>query len=33
MRFIAIEGYKKGYLVKICFFFIGNMYWEGRGIY
>jgi hypothetical protein len=27
--FIGIGGYKKGYLVKIGVYFIGNMYWEG----
>jgi hypothetical protein len=27
--FIGILGYKKGYLVKIGFSFIENMYWKG----
>jgi hypothetical protein len=27
--FIVIEGYRKGYLVKIRDYFIGNIYWEG----
>jgi hypothetical protein len=27
-EFIGIEGYKKGYLVKITFL-VENMYWEG----
>jgi hypothetical protein len=27
--FIGIEGYKKGYLVKIRVLFIGNLYWDG----
>jgi hypothetical protein len=27
--FIGIGGYRKGYLVKIGFSFIGNIYWEG----
>jgi hypothetical protein len=27
--FIFIEGYKKGYLVKIGISFIQKMYWEG----
>jgi len=29
MGFIGIRGYKKGYIVKIRVYFIGNMYWEG----
>jgi len=27
-RFISIGGLKKGYLVKIWIFKIGNMYWK-----
>jgi hypothetical protein len=26
---LGLRGYKKGYLVKIGVYFIGNMYWEG----